>query len=391
MPRRITVTERRARLARRHLLLPEARAESPAAVADAVVALHSSDPVSVHLSALARMDTPALSAVEAALYQQRSLIRHHAMRRTLWVATPAAIRVMHAAATRRVVATEHRRTLKILTESGIHDAQAWLTDADATVLAALREHGPMTARALGARLPGLAHPIVLGPGRRHQATVSAHTRVLLLLGFQGAVVRTRPTGTWINGEYTWSDLPGWLPAGFGDLDERTACRHLADTWLRRFGPGTTADLAWWAGWTATTTDRALRDAEAVQVDLDGQPAWVAPGDEDPVEDAPPWTALLPGLDPTTMGWKQRAWYLPSAAADAFDRNGNAGPTIWTDGQVTGAWAQTAQGAIRLHWFTQLPATRRREAEHRAEELAGWVGDTRFTVRFPSPIHTRLIT
>ena len=63
-------------------------------------------------------------------------------------------------------------------------------------------------------------------------------------------------------------------------------------------------------------------------------------------------ALLPSLDPTTMGWKERDWYLPAAAAQAFDRMGNAGPTIWVDGQVAGVWAQTTDGEIRTHFFVE---------------------------------------
>jgi hypothetical protein len=64
--RRITVGERRARLARRHRLVPSTRTDDVASIADSVVALHSSDPVSVFLSALARMRHPSIAAVEAA-------------------------------------------------------------------------------------------------------------------------------------------------------------------------------------------------------------------------------------------------------------------------------------------------------------------------------------
>jgi hypothetical protein len=67
--RRITVGERRARLARRHRLVPSTRTDDVAAIADSVVALHSSDPVSVFLSALARMRHPSIAAVEAALHE----------------------------------------------------------------------------------------------------------------------------------------------------------------------------------------------------------------------------------------------------------------------------------------------------------------------------------
>ena len=98
-----TVEQRRARLAQRHRLLPDERTDEVAAIADSLVALHSSDPVTVFLSAMARMRQPSIAAVERALYTDRSVVRHHAMRRTLWVATPDVVRLMHASATLKLV------------------------------------------------------------------------------------------------------------------------------------------------------------------------------------------------------------------------------------------------------------------------------------------------
>src|SRR3954447_12201003 len=157
MARTITVAERRARLARRHRLVAEERTDDVARIADSVVALHSSDPVTVYLSVTARMAHPSLDAVDKALYVDRSVVRHHAMRRTLWVATPDVVRLMHAAATRKLVGPEHRRTARLLAENGVDDPEAWLADAREQVLAALHEHGPMTARTLGDRVPALRH------------------------------------------------------------------------------------------------------------------------------------------------------------------------------------------------------------------------------------------
>ena len=263
MTKTITVDERRARLARRHLLLPEHRTDDVAAIADAVVALHSSDPVTVYLSAAARMRTPSFDAVEAALYDERTVVRHHAMRRTLWVATPDVARAMHAAATRRLVGPEERRTLKLLADNGIDDPVAWLADARAQALAALHEHGPMNARQLGERVPALRHPIQMAPGKSYGAVAAAHTRVLLSLGFEGEVLRTRPSGTWVNGAYTYAATDTWLDGGLGELKEDEAAATLAHRWLARFGPATTADLQWWMGWTVTLTKRALADSGAV--------------------------------------------------------------------------------------------------------------------------------
>src|SRR4051812_11140300 len=160
-PPRITVEARRARLARRHRLLPESRVDGPGAVAriaDDLVALHSSDPVTVFLSAMVRMREPSVEAVERALYVDREVVRHHAMRRTLWVATPDVVRLMHVAATRKLAAPERRRTARLLSENGVADPEVWLAEARRQVLGALHEHGPLTARALGDKVPALRHP-----------------------------------------------------------------------------------------------------------------------------------------------------------------------------------------------------------------------------------------
>jgi winged helix DNA-binding protein len=385
----ITDEDRRARLARRHLLLPGTRTDDVTAVADAVVTLHSSDPVTVYLSVLARMVHPRLAAVDEALYEARSLVRHHAMRRTLWVARPEVVRELHAAATLALVGPDRRRTAGYLAASGIEDPEAWLDDADAQVLADLREHGPSTARELGLRVDALRHPIVVG-GPRWGSTQSAHTRVLLGLGFAGQVLRTRPLGTWVSGAYRYALADDWLPGGLGTLDPRQARAALALRYVERFGPVTTDDLRWWTGWPVTTTRTALVDADAVEVEVEGGTGWLASADRIDVETAEPWVAALPSLDPTTMGWKQRGWYLPGAAADAFDRNGNAGPTLWVDGRVVGAWAQAGDGRMITHYFERVAAPRRTELDDRLAGLADAVGETRWTVRFPGRVHPGLV-
>jgi hypothetical protein len=359
-------------------------------IADDLVALHSSDPVSVYLSAMVRMEHPSVDAVAEALYEQRRLVRHHAMRRTLWVATPELVRLMHATTTRKLVGPEHRRIIKLLAESQVDDPEAWLQDARARLLASLHADGAATARMLGERVPALRHPLQMSPGKSYGATVSAHTRVLLLLGFEGAIVRTRPTGTWINGQYTWSAMDSWLPGGIEGPGEREAARDLASRWLGSFGPGTSADLQWWAGWTSAVTRRALADCGAVPVDLDGAPGWLAAGDDGEVQDLQPWVALVPGLDPTTMGWKEREWYLDPSARDVFDRNGNAGPAIWADGRVVGGWAQAPDGEIRTHLFRELGRVHRRFLADRVAELGRMLGETRFTVRFPGRVQPVLL-
>ncbi len=386
---RVDDDERRARLAWQHRLLAGRRTDDLTVIADDLVALHSTDPVTVYLSAMARMSHPSLADVERAIYEDRSLIRHHAMRRTLWLATPGVARAMHAAATTKLAGPERRRVAKLLVESGIADPEAWLEDASRQTLDFLAEHGPTTARRLGEQVPALRQPLMMAAGTPWAATVSAHSRLLTLLGFTGQIIRGRPSGSWVNGAYRYLVAEDWLPGGLTGVDERTAAADLAARWLRAFGPGTTTDLKWWMGWTLATTKRALADVGAVAVDLVGGPGWLAADDPGPPA-GQSWVALLPGLDPTTMGWKERDWYLPAGAAEAFDSSGNGGPTIWVDGRIVGAWAQTPDGRLHTHYFEAAAAARRRQVDERAAELQQWVGDTRFTIRFPGHIHTRIL-
>ena len=118
-------------------------------------------------------------------------------------------------------------------------------------------------------------------------------------------------------------------------------------WLASYGPGTFEDIKWWTGWTASKTSRALELVGAQEVALDGGIGFVLPTDTEQLPDPGPWVALLPGLDPSVMGWKGRDWILGDLAGRLFDRNGNAGPTAWVDGEIVGGWAQRPDGSIAV--------------------------------------------
>jgi hypothetical protein len=388
--RHIGVAERRGRLAVRHLLTPAGRTDDAVAIADALAGLHSTDPVTVHLSVAARMRHPVLPAADKALYADRSLVRHHAMRRTLWVFGHELARAAHHSSTVTLLARQRTMLLDAVAGAGLGpDPERWVDAASTEILDVLADKGPLSARELGKLVPHVAVPITIGTGR--QATVlSAHTRVLLVLGFEGRVLRAQPTGTWINGQYRWAATQTWSPAFAEPLDARTAAATVARSWLRAYGPGTRADLQWWAGWTVATTKRALADVGAVEVELAEGPGYVLPDDVDPPAPAEPSVALLPGLDPSTMGWKQRDFHLdPAHGPVLFDRNGNGGPMIWVDGRIVGGWVQRADGTIALRVLEDIGAERHAEVECKAHELEQLLGDVRFTPRFPAPLQAEL--
>jgi Winged helix DNA-binding domain len=391
--RKVGVDERRARLAVRHRHIAAARTDDVVALTDGLVALHSTDPVTVYLSAAARMVAPRLEALDEALYTGRSLVRHHAMRRTLWVFGHDTARAAHQAVTLDLVRVQRRLVLGMLEAGGVPDPEGWLAAAGAEIVELLAETGPLSAREIGARLPARAVPVPVGTGK-FATTQAAHSRVLLVLGFEGRVVRARPTGSWINGQYRWAASGSWFPGGFDapDLDPRRAAAELARRWLWTFGPGTRADLQWWAGWTVATTKRALADVGAVEVELDEGTGYLLPDDLDEVADPGPSAVLLPGLDPSTMGWKQRAFHLdPAHVPLLFDRNGNGGPTLWVDGRIVGGWAQRRDGEIVLRILTDIGAAAREALQRQADELQTLLGEVRFTPRFAAPLQAALVS
>ncbi len=392
--RTITDAERRARLAHRHRLLPARRIDEPARITDDLVALHSSDPASVFLSAALRMASPSIEAIDAALYEDRSLVRHHAMRRTLWVMTPETAARAHASSGRKVARAERRTLLKRLAGAAeIDEPERWLEDALKAMVAEVERSAPISTRRIGERLPHLRVPVAYPAAKKTTVDIAAHTKVIQLAGFEGRVVRTRPQGSWINSQYAWDAMERWIPGGVDELDTAEAQAELLDHWLRRFGPGTDRDLAWWTGWTKTDVARALEsiDAEPVTLESDDR-GWLAAEDADDGSGQSEWVALLPGLDPTPMGWKDRSWFLDADIEErVFDRYGNAGPTIWVDGQVVGGWVQRPDGSLALDVQRTISDTARERLAAECERIRDLVGDVRFRVRFPARNQNELLS
>ena len=537
--RYISVAERRARLAVRHHLA--APAADVTAVAGSLVGLHSSDPVTVYLAARARLQRFAVADLEQALYEARSLVRVLGMRRTLFVLPRPLAAVINAACTRALAPAERQRLCRLLREQGIAaDAERWLADVEARVLAALADQGQATAKELTAAVPELALKLSFGEGRSWAGTVGISTRTLFLLATEARIIRARPRGSWISSQYRWAPAAAWLGEELARPDPEAARAALLQHWLAAFGPGTLTDITWWTGWPVRQVRAALAAVGAVEVELEtgmglpgsgapggatptgaapqsglpgmgvpggatptgaapqsglpatgvpgdvapeAAPAAVAPGSGVPGDVAPEaapaavapgsgvpggaapaavalgsgvpgeaapaatapgsagsgpgdsvggasagtpapegaglwgpvapdvgarvtgfvaagdlapapavghWCALLPALDPTVMGWKERSWYLGAAAQrQLFDRNGNAGPTVWADGRVVGGWAQRRDGTVAVELLEPVDAAMRERIDAEAMRVGEWLDGTVVTPRFRTPLEKRL--
>ncbi|MDT5036109.1 MAG: hypothetical protein QOE03_1294 [Micromonosporaceae bacterium] len=412
--RRITVDERRSRLAYRHRLAPGRRGGGPVDVAESLVALHATDPASVYLAIRARAEVTA-DEIDAALYDDRTLVRTLGMRRTMFTLPVEAAGIVHAACTRAIAVRERAALVRLLADTAEIAAEAggdvdgWLRDLERATRTALDALGEATNTELTRAEPRLGRRVLLAAGKPYQAWQSISTRVLFLLAADGHLVRGRPRGSWTSSQNRWTPVRTWLPAGIAEWSPDDARVELVRRWLAAYGPGTVGDLKWWTGATVGEIKRALARLDTVDVDLDGVTGLILAADADsdsddsaasvpagelgarvpePTADGS-WIALLPALDPTPMGWADRGWYLGDHAPALFDRSGNVGPTVWCDGRIVGGWAQRADGTVRYRLLEDIGGAAGTAVAAEAARLADWMGGVRVTPRFRTPLEKEL--
>lgn len=211
------------------------------------------------------------------------------------------------------------------------------------------------------------------------------SQVLTLMGAEGRIVRGRPLGAWTSRQHTWEPATTWWPDGIEHLEPGAARVLLVEQYLRRFGPATETDVAWWTGWGKSTTRKALAAVDSVE----RAGGLVHADDDEPTDDPEPTAFLLPALDPTPMGWKQRDWFLPEDSSALYDSYGNIGPTIWWGGEVIGGWAVRPDGSIAVETMTDRGADTRRAVEAAADAMHMRLAGSVVVPTFRTPMERQL--
>jgi len=381
--RHVPDRERRTRLARRHALAPAHRVDSVAAATRAMTVLHSTEPATVYLSCWSRVRDVSVATIDRALYADRDVVKQLAMRRTLFVFPRDLLPAAWGSASARVAEAELKRMAKDVEKAGVDtDGHAWVHRSREDVRSAIAERPDgLTALEVRELLPDVAVTYDVTSG-----SVWNHSRILTHLGLTHDLVRGFNTQHWRVSRPRWTLMEDWLGDVAPALPAAEGYAELVRRWLHTFGPGTETDLVWWLGATKSAVRAALSDLGAVQVGLDGgDTGWLLPDDLDPpTGDDDPWVALLPVLDPTVMGWKQRDFYLGRHAPELFDRNGNAGTTAWADGRVVGCWTQGEAGDVCVHLLEEVGDGVRRALHAEAERLTRWLDGQRVGTVYPSP-------
>jgi hypothetical protein len=239
-------------------------------------------------------------------------------------------------------------------------------------------------------VPGLRQKFVMGQGAS-ETSAGLTTLLLSRMTMDGTLTRGRPTGSWRSSQFTYA-----LAEPLVDPPElEVAATLVLGEYLRAFGPASPEDCFWWTGWTKTQTRRAAEALGVVEVRLSSGEGWALPETLDLLVDLGvsgsdgPSVALLPSLDGSTMGWRDRDWYLADRAGPLFDARGNAGPTVWCDGEAIGGWGQREGGEV----VNRLLVDRGREinelVEAEAARIGQWLDGVVVTPRYRSVLEKEL--
>jgi hypothetical protein len=383
-----TTEARRARLVARHHL--DGSATDPLQAAADVVVLHATDPATVYLSVLARCSGAALDDVSRTMYDDRRLVRMLAMRRTLFVVPVELAPVVHHAAGLGIAAQQRRLLVKQLraipTDPPVpDDVEGWLDDVESSVERALASRGEALANALSTDEPRLRTSFLPTTDKAYDVKRTVTSQVLTVMAAEGRIVRSAPRGGWLVRQHAWQPATSWWPDGLPEVPDAAA--RLVERYLSRFGPATAADVQWWTGWGAGATRAVLAALDTVDVGC----GLVLAGDDVPDEPRPPTAALLPALDPTPMGWKERGWFLPEDPGPFYDRSGNIGPTVWWGGEIVGGWAIRPDGRIATRLVVDRGADAERSVAEAGGALKARLGGAVVVPAFPTPLEKELRT
>ena len=218
--RLITDDERRARLGRRHALAEQVPTAEDAA--RAVVALHGTDPATTILSAVQRSGA-GIDDVQRALYDDRSLVRVLAMRRTVFAVPRDLVTSCWSGAADTVASEQRRRLARMLVASDVtDDPDQWIDRATTIALKQFGSRVDVTSGDLTESDPMLATRVQVGSGD-WTASNTVASRLLTVLSAAGDVVRARPRGSWTSTQFRWATADAWC----GDLGERPAADRAA--------------------------------------------------------------------------------------------------------------------------------------------------------------------
>ncbi len=301
-----------------------------------VLALQAQDPNAATLGVRVRSDGPTASDVEAALYEDRSVIRTWCMRGTLHLVATEDVPWLLSLFGPVFVARGRRR----LAELGFDDEGS--ERAVEAIRVALDDHGPLTR----AEICDAIREADVDIDPRSQAIAHLVRRAALL----GVACKVAPK----DGDEAYGLLDEWVSPD-DPPDRETALSRLARRYLVAYQPASLADFAAWSklpmsdarrGWEliageTTTVDVGGgedRDGDSLSV-LATEGVSVMDGVEpDETESDETRFRLLPAFDAYLLGYATRERAIPAEYhARVHPGGGMIRPTVVLDGRGIATW------------------------------------------------------
>jgi len=350
----LTWSDVTARRMGRHALTAPATDLGPAEVARVLCGAHAQVPSAAELSIGRRVAGATRTAVQRALWVERTLVKTFGPRGTIHL-LPAADLPMWTGALSALPSSvpAHPEGVRFSPEEAdevIAAIGAVLAGTELTVdeltEAIADQAGPWAVEETMAAFQGM------WPRWRQLTSTAAHRGVLCFGPGRGRKV-------------TYTHPRRWLP-GFRPADGDAALRTLVTRYLYAYGPATPRHFARWLNIPPRYADGLFGTlaGELERVDCDGEPGWTAAGDTA----APPTPhrgiRLLPYFDSYVVAGQPRERLYPgAAAARALTPAGQAGnyPVLLVDGVVGGVWHQRRSGrkiAITVEPLRELTAAQR---------------------------------
>jgi hypothetical protein len=280
------------------------------------------------LAVAQRRKTPKPGEVDAALWEQRSIVKTWAMRGTLHLV--AADELANVVATMRTLNPWSRpsweRAFRV-TSAEVEKVR----DAIGEVL----EGRVLTREELTAEVVERVRSKAVAEGLR-----SGWGMLLKPAAYAGLLIQGPPRGR--NVTYTRPDT--WL-AAWSEPDATDGGAALVRSYLRAHGPARAADVAaWWARQSPGKVRRwfeALQD-ELVEVDVEGRRSLLLSTDVDSLARQKPSAEvrLLPGFDQFVLAAARDIEALVPAEhrTEVFRTAGWVTPTVVLGGRVVGTWS-----------------------------------------------------
>jgi hypothetical protein len=320
----------------------------PVEIVRRLLAVQAQELRGARLALRARGEGFTAADVDAALTEERSLVRGWLGRGTLHLVAREDYPWLLALTAPTRFANSRRR----LGQEGVSadDAERAL----GVIERALADEGPLRRDELAERIAAQGIPTE-GQATPHLLALAALRGIAVLgplrrSGQAFALARDwldKPTASdalgaaardWLDAAPAGGSLRAGATAELVGADRETALAELARRYLAAHGPAAAADLAAWAG-------LPLRDVRAGLAAIAGETTELGDGLVDLAgrppspERVPP--RLLPAFDPYLMGWKDRTFAVPAEHARRVHPGGGIiRPTATLDGVVVGTWSRS---------------------------------------------------